>query len=76
MNPDNVINHELKREVVDQRVIGIIWGFHFKEWVYFPSNGRFGGIIIMRDAKNVEIVESVVGDYSISIKIRPRERKD
>lgn len=69
---DIVILQETKKVEVDRKLVGSIWGAKFKNWVSIPStgrSGRAGGILIMWNTKIVSVLESVVGDFTVSIKI-------
>lgn len=67
---DVVILQETKKDVIQRKLIGSIWGIRYSDWVSIPSNGRSGGILIMWKTKSVSVVEAVVGIFSISIKIK------
>ena len=65
--PDIVILQETKRELIDKRLISSIWGVRYKEWSFLPSVGRSGGIIIIWDVRIVKGVETILGEYSVSV---------
>ncbi|KAK9941489.1 hypothetical protein M0R45_018083 [Rubus argutus] len=70
---DIVILQETKKVEVDRKLVSSIWGARYKNWTSIPSTGRTaraGGILIMWNTKFVFVIESVVGDFTISIKIR------
>ncbi|KAK9902279.1 hypothetical protein M0R45_001786 [Rubus argutus] len=73
---DIVILQETKKEVIQRKLIGSIWGIRSSDWVSIPSNGRSGGILIMWKTKSVSVVEAVVGIFSISIKIKGMNELD
>ena len=61
---------ETKEEEMDERWIRSLWKARFRNWVALPSIGRGGGIIIMWDRRKTEVVDSLVGEFSVSIKIK------
>lgn len=69
INLDLLIIQELKKSKVDRNFIGSIWSSRFKEWVILPSVGSAGGIAIIWDARRVSVVDSLIGNFSVSIKI-------
>ena len=68
INPDILVLLETKRSKIDRRFVGSVWSSRFKEWV-LPSIGAAGGIVIIWDSRRVSVVESLVGDFSVSINI-------
>lgn len=69
VNPDIVILQETKKEVFDRRLAAGVWGSRFKEWVYAPSRGRSGGIVVMWNSQTVSISDYEIGEFSVSIRI-------
>ncbi|CAL9004761.1 unnamed protein product [Prunus brigantina] len=69
LNPDIVILQETKKEVFDRRLAAGIWGSRFKEWVYAPSRGRSGGIVVMWNSQTISISDFEIGEFSVSIRI-------
>ena len=69
-DPDIVVLQEVKKEFVDRRFVASVWRSRFKEWLLLPSIGRSGGILMMWDTRRVKITENLIGDFSISIRIR------
>lgn len=65
-----LVLQELKREEVKRRFISSIWKSRFKEWVFLPSMGRSRGILVVWDVRRVNVVESLIGDFSVSIHVR------
>ena len=70
INPDLVMLQETKEEEMDNRRIRSLWKARFRNWVVLPSIGRAGGIIIMWDRRKTEVIDSLVGEFSVSIKIK------
>lgn len=68
-SPDIIILQETKLMDVDRAVVSGVWGSRFREWCFLPSVGSRGGIIIAWDVRKVKVVESLIGNYSVSIKI-------
>ncbi|BFG29848.1 hypothetical protein CerSpe_161220 [Prunus speciosa] len=73
---DVVLIQETKKEKVDQRLIGNIWGARFREWVCIPSCGASGGILIMWNTKAIKVKESLLGIYTASINCVDMEGKE
>ena len=67
---DIVVLQEVKEESVDRRFVASVWKSRFKEWLLLPLIGRSGCILIMWDTRRVKITENLIGDFSISIRIR------
>uniref|UniRef100_A0A803PZS0 DUF4283 domain-containing protein n=1 Tax=Cannabis sativa TaxID=3483 RepID=A0A803PZS0_CANSA len=74
-NPDLVILQEVKRALVDRRFIGSIWRSRFKAWILIPTSGRSGGTLLIWDTRTISVLDSLVGDFSISVLIKA-EGKD
>ncbi|POO01038.1 AP endonuclease 1, binding site, partial [Trema orientale] len=66
-NPDIVVLQETKKEVVDKRLVGSIWRSCFKDWITLPSIGRAGVILIVWDVRRVKVINTLLGDFSVSI---------
>jgi len=60
---DVPILQESKMEIVSRPIAISLWGRHPLEWLYFPSKGRSGGIIIIWDPP-LELVNSLIGSFS------------
>ena len=58
---------ETKKEKIDNKMVGSIWGTRFKEWAFLPSIGRSGGILMIWDVRSVRGVEVLQGGYSLSV---------
>ena len=54
INPDLVVLHEVKREVIDRAFVASIWRSRFKERVVLPSIRRSEGILIVWDVRCVK----------------------
>ncbi|KAK1297780.1 Biogenesis of lysosome-related organelles complex 1 subunit 2 [Acorus calamus] len=59
-------------EVVSQRVIGAISGGKFGEFIFKPSLGASGGIIIGWDERRWRKVDSTIDEFSISVVLEDR----
>ncbi|KAB2604689.1 hypothetical protein D8674_026624 [Pyrus ussuriensis x Pyrus communis] len=68
--PDIIILQETKTASIDKKLEASVWGSRFKEWVFAPAQGRSGGIVVIWNIKHILVVESLVGAFSVSIKIR------
>ncbi|KAL6288610.1 hypothetical protein ACE6H2_006120 [Prunus campanulata] len=69
LKPDIVILVETKKETINKKLVASVWGSRFKEWVFSPSTGRSGGIVLMWNTHLVSVTDSLVGEFSVSIKI-------
>ena len=69
IKPDIVILLETKREIVDRQLVASVWGSRFKEWVFSPSLGRSGGIAVLWNSQSVSVIDSMIGEFSASIRI-------
>ncbi|KAK9938261.1 hypothetical protein M0R45_015011 [Rubus argutus] len=67
---DIIILQETKKPEIDARLVSSIWGARFKDWVSIPAVGSSGGIVIIWNTRHVSVLESVVGLFSVSIKIQ------
>ncbi|KAM2601691.1 hypothetical protein FF1_039826 [Malus domestica] len=67
---DIIILQETKTVTIDRKLVASVWGSRFKDWVFAPARGSSGGIVVMWNTKHISVVESLVGVFSVSIKIR------
>lgn len=70
IKPDIVILQETKKEALDEWVVGSVWKARFKNWISLPSIGRSGRILLIWDARTVEVVDNLIGSFTVSIKIQ------
>ncbi|XP_062083441.1 uncharacterized protein LOC133789680 [Humulus lupulus] len=75
VNPDIIVLQEVKWALVDRSFIGSIWRSRFKAWIYQHPIGRSGGTLVVWDTRSVSVIDSLVGDFSISICVKA-EGKD
>lgn len=54
----------------DRSLIKSIWGTQFCKWAFLPSCGKSGGILIMWDERIVMECETIIEEFSLSIKFR------
>jgi mannosylglycoprotein endo-beta-mannosidase len=73
---DIIILQETKKVEVDRRLVSSIWGSRFKDWVSIPAFGTAGGLVLIWNTRYVSVLESVVGAFSVSIKIQGVNRSD
>lgn len=66
---DIVILQETKKAGIERSLVSSIWGFRHKDWVAIPAIGSSGGVVIIWNTRCVSVLESVMGAYSVSIKI-------
>ena len=64
------MSQETKKEEMDERWVGSLWKARFRNWVALPSIERARGIIVLWGRRKTEIIESLVGEFSISVKIK------
>ena len=57
-------------EVVGHSVVVSLWGCRQVQWLFLPSVGRSGGIIIMWDPQVLEIEDSCIGSFSVCCKFK------
>ncbi|XP_062097049.1 uncharacterized protein LOC133803120 [Humulus lupulus] len=67
VNPDVIILQEVKKASVDRRFIGSTWRSRFKGWILQEAIGRSGGTLVVWDTRSVSVIDSLVGDFSVSI---------
>jgi len=70
---DIAILLESKLEEVDREIILSLWSRRQVKWIFLPSVGRSGGIIIVLDTQVFELVDSRVGLYSACCILRSIE---
>ncbi|XP_062073105.1 uncharacterized protein LOC133777487 isoform X1 [Humulus lupulus] len=69
VNPDLIVLQEVKKVKIDRRFIGSIWRSRFKAWIYQEPLGRSGGTLIVWDTRSVSVSDSLVGEFTVSIRI-------
>ena len=57
-NLDMVLLQEVNKMAVDRSFIGSIWRSRFKEWLFLPSVGSSGGLLLVWDTRSVKVVSS------------------
>lgn len=55
--------------VIDRKLIASVWGARYSQWVFSPSWGSSGGVVVLWNTQTVSIVSSVVGVFLVSIQI-------
>ena len=68
--PDRVVLRETKVEVCERRFMQSLWGVRHRRWVCLPASGRSGGGLILWDERVVSECETIVGEFSLSIRFR------
>lgn len=68
-----MILQETKREVLEARMVGSLWRARFRNWVHLPSIGGSGGILVMWDVRTIQVIDNLVGSFTVSIKIEKGE---
>jgi len=67
---DVAILQETKMEEIGRDVVVSLWGRRRVQWLFLPSVGRSGGIIIMWDPQVLEIEDSRIGRFSVCCKFK------
>ena len=70
---DVAILQESKLEVVSRPLAISLWGRRPIEWLYLPSVGRSGGIIVIWDPQVLELCESRIGSFSVYCRFKSME---
>lgn len=58
---------ESEQEKMSERLINFLWGNHNKKWCDLPARAAAGGIVVIWDSDKLEVLDSHVGSYSVSI---------
>lgn len=58
---------ETKREVVDFVTARSLWGNKPHKWIFLPSRGASGGLLLLWDAEAINVVDILKGSFSLSI---------
>ncbi|XP_062093313.1 uncharacterized protein LOC133799309 [Humulus lupulus] len=69
VNPDIIVLQEVKKGIIERRFIGSIWRSRFKAWIFQPAIGRSGGTLVAWDTRSVSVTDSLVGEFTVSIRI-------
>jgi len=70
---DVAILQESKLEVVSRPLAISLWGRRPIEWLYLPSVGRSGGIIVIWDPQVWELDDSRIGSFSVCSRFKSLE---
>ncbi|KAG6667899.1 hypothetical protein CIPAW_01G132400 [Carya illinoinensis] len=62
---DVICLQETKLKLISRRIIRSIWNCQFVGWIYLPSKGASGGILVMWDKRVVECIDEFIGEYSV-----------
>lgn len=73
-DPDVVILHESKKEVVICCLVRWTLGMSLSEWTGIPSVGAVGGILLAWNPLSVDKVDEFIGQYSISFGLKDIQR--
>lgn len=68
LSPDIVIVQETNREIFDVRMVARVWGVRYKEWVYAPSRGSSGGIVVTWDSQSISNFDFRLGNSRFLLK--------
>lgn len=66
-NPDLVILQETKLNQIDRRVIKFVWSSRHVGWLHLEASNSAGGILIMWKNSSIEVSNSILGAFTISI---------
>lgn len=72
---DVVIFQEIKREIINWALIGVVWGIRYKDWAFLPSEGRSGGILIIWDVRTITAKECISGNFTLSLRFASKSRE-
>lgn len=61
---------ETKKELIDDTLVRKLWGNNGCDYVYLPSEGRSGGILVMWNRAILAMEDNLIGAFSVSIKFR------
>lgn len=73
-SPNIVLLQETKLKEVGAFDIRSIWGVRCKDWIFLPSCGASGGVLIMWDTKFASKVEAIYGSFSVSVLLEVKGR--
>ena len=62
--------------MADRQLIGSLWKSRFKEWVLLSAIGRVRGILVIWDVRTVQVIDSLLGDFSLSVLIDDDDDND
>lgn len=71
-----VVIQEIKCSELSNKLADFIWGRSCKQWEVLPASGSAGGIAILWDSNRVHVEESIMGEFSVSLKCKLRGKDD
>ena len=66
-NLDVVILQEFNVSTVDRHLVKLVWSSRFVGWAALEAYGSSGGILILWKENSVTVVDSIQGQFSVSI---------
>lgn len=63
---DIVFLQEMKMGFINRSIILILWVCSHVGWVFLPSSGGLGGILLMWDNRVVELLEECIGHFIVA----------
>ncbi|KAG6628379.1 hypothetical protein CIPAW_14G010000 [Carya illinoinensis] len=57
---------ETKLEFITRKIVRSLWRGHHVGWLYLPSKGASGGVLIMFDKRVVDRLEDCVGEFTVA----------
>lgn len=76
VNPDSVILQETKLAKVDRRLVKSIWSSRHVAWLSLDASNSAGGIILMWKENQIDVVNSFLGAFSITIQCSFQGQKE
>lgn len=63
---------ETKRGSVNAETARLLWGVKPHEWCYSPASGFSGGLLILWNSEQIEVHDTIYGDFSLTIQVSLR----
>lgn len=73
-NPDSIFFSEAKTESFSSSLIRQLWGRNDVAWIEAPAVGASGGMVLLWDKNKIEILDFLIGGYTISARCRFLEK--
>lgn len=70
--PDLLCFQETKIQIMSDSLVAEVWGARTSAWLVLLAMGASRGILLIWDINKVEVLDSEVGAYSMSVRCRLR----
>ena len=70
---DVICLQETKLKIISRRIIRSIWSCQYVGWIYLPSKGASGCILVMWDKRVVECTDEFMGEYVVGCSFKNLE---